>query len=227
MGYTFCILSRVLLSFFIISHLSIILQLFIVLFYILFEGQNSCGQEVISLDTILRLRELMNSRGWSEYRLAKESKLSMSTISNIFHRGSIPSIPTLETLCNTFGISLGQFFSKGVSFKWSKQKFVCGKIMVKRKITAKLAVIFLKNGGPNRDRTDDLTDANRTLSQLSYRPILPLFAGFCNKKLIFKFSDFRRIQRKTSPKSWTETRRSMCDHRDANRTLSQLSYRPK
>ena len=25
-------------------------------------------------------------------------------------------------------------------------------------------------GGPNRDRTDDLTDANRTLSQLSYRP---------------------------------------------------------
>ena len=60
---------------------------------------------------------------------------------------------------------------KGVSFKWSKQKFVCGKIMVKRKITAKLAVIFLKNGGPNRDRTDDLTDANRTLSQLSYGPI--------------------------------------------------------
>ena len=179
------------------------------------------------MDTILRLRELMNSRGWSEYRLAKESKLSMSTISNIFHRGSIPSIPTLETLCNTFGISLGQFFSKGVSFKWSKQKFVCGKIMVKRKITAKLAVIFLKNGGPNRDRTDDLTDANRTLSQLSYRPILPLFAGFCNKKLIFKFSDFRRIQRKTSPKSWTETRRSMCDHRDANRTLSQLSYKPE
>ena len=86
------------------------------------------------MDTILRLRELMNSRGWSEYRLAKESKLSMSTISNIFHRGSIPSIPTLETLCNTFGISLGQFFSKGVSFKWSKQKFVCGKIMVKRKM---------------------------------------------------------------------------------------------
>lgn len=164
MGYTFCILSRVLLSFFIISHLSIILQLFIVLFYILFEGQNSCGQEVISLDTILRLRELMNSRGWSEYRLAKESKLSMSTISNIFHRGSIPSIPTLETLCNTFGISLGQFFSKGVSFKWSKQKFVCGKIMVKRKITAKLAVIFLKLVDPRRIELPNLSDAKSHLN---------------------------------------------------------------
>ena len=80
--------------------------------------------------------------------------------------------------------------------------------------------------GPRGIRTLDLSDANRTLSQLSYGPISPLFAGFCNKKLIFKFSDFRRIQRKTSPKSWTETRRSMCDHRDANRTLSQLSYAP-
>ena len=30
-------------------------------------------------------------------------------------------------------------------------------------------------GGPNRDRTDDLTDANRTLSQLSYGPILAIF----------------------------------------------------
>ena len=85
---------------------------------------------------------------------------------------------------------------------------------------------FSRNGGPNRDRTDDLTDANRTLSQLSYRPILPLFAGFCNKKQIFKFFDFRRFRRKFSPKSWAETRRSMCDHRDANRTLSQLSYGP-
>ena len=29
---------------------------------------------------------------------------------------------------------------------------------------------YFSFGGPNRDRTDDLTDANRTLSQLSYRP---------------------------------------------------------
>ena len=64
--------------------------------------------------------------------------------------------------------------------KWSDFFPVCGIIVVKRKITAKLAVIFLKNGGPNRDRTDDLTDANRTLSQLSYRPIL---ATFQSKKL--------------------------------------------
>ena len=44
---------------------------------------------------------------------------------------------------------------------------------------------FSQNGGPNRDRTDDLTDANRTLSQLSYRPILPLFACFSEQKADF------------------------------------------
>lgn len=33
---------------------------------------------------------------------------------------------------------------KGGPFKWSKQKSVCGISVVKRKITAELAVIFLK-----------------------------------------------------------------------------------
>ena len=43
-------------------------------------------------------------------------------------------------------------------------------------------------GGPNRDRTDDLTDANRTLSQLSYRPIFSYFVYFsliCLCNLLF------------------------------------------
>ena len=85
---------------------------------------------------------------------------------------------------------------------------------------------FSQNGGPNRDRTDDLTDANRTLSQLSYGPIYRFLQGFRNKKQVFKFFDFRRFRKKFSPKLWAETHRSMCDHRDANRTLSQLSYKP-
>lgn len=42
---------------------------------------------------------------------------------------------------------------------------VCGKIVFKRKITADLAVIFLKNGGPDRIRTDDPHNANVVRSQ--------------------------------------------------------------
>ena len=63
------------------------------------------------MDTIKRIRHHMQIRGWSEYRLAKESGLSQSTIANIFRRNTLPSIPTLEIICRAFGISLSQFFA--------------------------------------------------------------------------------------------------------------------
>ena len=61
----------------------------------------------------LRIRKLMAERQWSEYRLALESGLSQSTISNIFSRNTTPSIPTLESICKAFGITLAQFFAEG------------------------------------------------------------------------------------------------------------------
>lgn len=59
-----------------------------------------------------RLKQLMDARGWTEYRLAKECGLSESTIANIFRRNTIPSIITLEALCQGFGITLSQFFAE-------------------------------------------------------------------------------------------------------------------
>ncbi|MCM1233647.1 MAG: helix-turn-helix transcriptional regulator [Ruminococcus flavefaciens] len=59
-----------------------------------------------------RIKEITTERGWSEYRLVKESNLPASTIANIFHRGTIPSISTLESICHAFGITLSQFFSE-------------------------------------------------------------------------------------------------------------------
>ena len=53
----------------------------------------------------------MIARGWTEYRLAKESGLSNSTIANIFRRNNAPSIVTLEAICGGFGITLAQFFA--------------------------------------------------------------------------------------------------------------------
>ena len=62
------------------------------------------------MDVIERIRNQMQLRGWSEYRLAKESGLSQSTIANIFRRNTLPSIPTLEIICRAMGITLSQFF---------------------------------------------------------------------------------------------------------------------
>ena len=63
------------------------------------------------MDIPNRIKELAKARGWSEYRLAKETKLAASTISNIYHRDTIPSVATIEIICDAFGISLSQFFS--------------------------------------------------------------------------------------------------------------------
>ncbi len=65
------------------------------------------------LDTLGRLRRLLDERNWTEYRLAKASGLSDSTIKNIYKRNTQPTIDTLEAICRGFGITLAQFFADG------------------------------------------------------------------------------------------------------------------
>lgn len=74
------------------------------------------------MDVFEKLKQLTEERGWSEYRLVKESGLPTSTIANIFHRNTIPSIPTLEIICQAFGITLSQFFSEGDMVSLSKEQ---------------------------------------------------------------------------------------------------------
>lgn len=63
------------------------------------------------MDAQERIRQLQQERGWSDYRLAKESGLSMSTIANLFRRNTIPKVSTLETICQGLGITMAQFFT--------------------------------------------------------------------------------------------------------------------
>lgn len=58
------------------------------------------------MDLQSRIRALMEAKGWTVYRLAKESGVSWSTIRNMFNRNTEPTIPTLEALCDGLGISL-------------------------------------------------------------------------------------------------------------------------
>ena len=68
---------------------------------------------VMRMNTHERLRQLLDERGWTEYRLAKNCGLSESMIANIYRRNTVPSITTLETICKGFGITLSQFFAEG------------------------------------------------------------------------------------------------------------------
>ena len=53
-----------------------------------------------------KIRALMEERGWTVYRLAKESGVSWSTIRNMFDRNTEPTVPTVEALCKGLGITL-------------------------------------------------------------------------------------------------------------------------
>ncbi len=65
------------------------------------------------MDTNERLRKILDERGWTYYKLSKNSGLSESTVTNIFKRNTVPSVPTLELICKCFGITLSQFFADG------------------------------------------------------------------------------------------------------------------
>lgn len=65
------------------------------------------------MDVTTKIKQILSQRGWSAYRLSKESGLSESTIANIIKRNAIPSVDTLEAICNGMGITLSQFFADG------------------------------------------------------------------------------------------------------------------
>lgn len=64
------------------------------------------------MDIILHIRELMDARGWSIYQLARHSDLPQSTLSNLFNRHNLPTIPTLERICDALGVTLAEFFGE-------------------------------------------------------------------------------------------------------------------
>ena len=66
------------------------------------------------MDAIARILKLLNQRGWSKYRLAKEANLSPSTIASMIKNGKSPSLATIEDCCRAFGITLAEFFSDDI-----------------------------------------------------------------------------------------------------------------
>ena len=63
------------------------------------------------MDVLSRIKQLLDERRWSLYKLSKASGIAQSTLSNLFTRNNVPTIGTLEDICAALGITLSQFFS--------------------------------------------------------------------------------------------------------------------
>lgn len=57
-----------------------------------------------------KITVLRESRGWSTYYLAKLSGIPQSTIATWYQKNLCPPIDKLEILCDTFGVTLSDFF---------------------------------------------------------------------------------------------------------------------
>lgn len=68
------------------------------------------------MDILQRITEMRLEKGWTEYELAERAELTQSTISSWYRKNLIPSIPSLEHICNAFGITLSQFFLESECF---------------------------------------------------------------------------------------------------------------
>ncbi|MBO7613206.1 MAG: helix-turn-helix domain-containing protein [Treponema sp.] len=62
------------------------------------------------MDILEKITKLRLEKGWTEYELAERAELTQSTISSWYRKKLIPSIPSLEHICNAYGITLSQFF---------------------------------------------------------------------------------------------------------------------
>ena len=65
---------------------------------------------VMCMDVKARVQQLMDARGWTIYRVAKEAGIPWSTVRNMFKRNTEPSIATLESICKGMNITLSEFF---------------------------------------------------------------------------------------------------------------------
>lgn len=71
------------------------------------KGYESMEIEIINK----RIAQLCKTRGVSYYRLAKDSNLSESVLFAIRKGKNLPSLDTLEKICNSLNITISDFFN--------------------------------------------------------------------------------------------------------------------
>lgn len=63
------------------------------------------------MNVLERITYYRKQKNWTEYQLSEKSGLTQSTISSWYRKDMLPTIPSLEKICNAFGITIAQFFS--------------------------------------------------------------------------------------------------------------------
>lgn len=65
-------------------------------------------------DVLAKIKQLYTQKGWTVYRLAKESGIPYSSLNSIILRNNQPSVPTLRKLCHGLGMTMSEFFDDDI-----------------------------------------------------------------------------------------------------------------
>lgn len=75
------------------------------------------------IDVVKKINTLRLERGWSIYKLSMETGLTQQAIHAWYNpkKKVIPSISTLEIVCEAFGISIADFFTEKYTVEMTPQ----------------------------------------------------------------------------------------------------------
>lgn len=73
-------------------------------------SKTACADPNELNEVLLRINELCEKRKWSHYTLAKNSNVPYTSINNMYHRNTYPSLPILFKLCDGLRIHVSDFF---------------------------------------------------------------------------------------------------------------------
>ena len=62
-----------------------------------------------ALDKIESIRE---KKGISKFRLAKDAKIPYTTLTNMYKKDTMPTLSTLQKICDGLDITMAQFFTE-------------------------------------------------------------------------------------------------------------------
>lgn len=63
------------------------------------------------IDVLKKITEQRVARNWTEYQLAVHSGLPQSTISSWYRKNMLPTLSSLEKICNAFDMTISQFLA--------------------------------------------------------------------------------------------------------------------
>lgn len=62
--------------------------------------------------TLNKIELICNKKGISKYRLAQDANIPYTTLTNMFKKDTMPTLPTLQKICEGLDITMAQFFTE-------------------------------------------------------------------------------------------------------------------